>query len=178
MTSALFWNPLLISPQSLIVWKKSSPMIECSIVPEDPQPVPSRAGPPKVFTVPSGKLCMALKASLTKKTAGMRAGIDALARADTAATSVAVVEEILARRVAVAVMIPEGEIAVEEPLESCGVNSLVAVETKTWLAKELQTEISAGEISPSSISALATTVVSTSKLLRGKFKGKTKEVPV
>ncbi|KAK3300901.1 uncharacterized protein B0H64DRAFT_449476, partial [Chaetomium fimeti] len=112
-----------------------------------------------------GKLCMALKASLTKKTAGMQAGIDALARVDTAAAAVAVVEEILARRVAVAVMIPEDEIAVEESLQSYGVNSLVAVEIKTWLAKELQTEISAGEISPSSISALAATVVSTSKLL-------------
>ncbi|KAH6636358.1 hypothetical protein F5144DRAFT_619703 [Chaetomium tenue] len=108
-----------------------------------------------------GKLCMALKASLTKKTAGMQAGIDALARADTAAAAVGVVEEILVRRIAVAVMIPEDEIAVEESLQSYGVNSLVAVEIKTWLAKELQAEISAGEISPSSISALAATVVST-----------------
>nr|UWV21335.1 polyketide synthase 2 [Chaetomium globosum] len=125
-----------------------------------------------------GKLCMALKASLIKKTAGMQAGIDALARADTAAAAVAVVEEILVRRIAVAVMIPEDEIAIEESLQSYGVNSLVAVEIKTWLAKELQSEISAGEISPSSISALAATVVSTSKLLRGKFKETTKETTV
>lgn len=67
-----------------------------------------------------GKLCMALKASLIKKTAGMQAGIDALARADTAAAAVAVVEEILVRRIAVAVMIPEDEIAVEESLQSYG----------------------------------------------------------
>jgi len=50
------------------------------------------------------------------------------------------------------------------------VNSLVAVEIKTWLTKELQAEITVGEISPSTISALAATIVATSKLLRGNFK--------
>jgi enoyl-[acyl-carrier-protein] reductase (NADH) len=54
----------------------------------------------------------------------------------------------------------------------------VAVEIKTWLAKEFQTEgISVGEISPSSISTLAKRIVVTSKLLHAKFKEKSEEAP-
>jgi hypothetical protein len=70
--------------------------------------------------VRDGKLCLALKDSLTKRTADMHAGLDALAKADTAAAAAAIVEEIMIRRVAVAVMIPEDDIAVSEPVQTYG----------------------------------------------------------
>ena len=49
-------------------------------------------------------------------------------------------------------------------------NSLVAVEIRTWLAKEFQAEITVGEISPSPIPTIALKLVRTSRLLKGKLK--------
>lgn len=118
-----------------------------------------------------GKLCIALKTSLSDKTAaaaGMQAGLDALDKADTADEATIIVEEMLTRRVAASVMVPEEDLSVRTSLQTFGVNSLVAVELKTWVAKELQTEVSVADISPSSISTLASTIVTNSKLFRGK----------
>ncbi|KAM7200798.1 hypothetical protein V8F33_003729 [Rhypophila sp. PSN 637] len=122
-----------------------------------------------------GKLCIALKTSLVEKTAaaGMQAGLDALDKASTADEATIIVEEMLSHRVAASVMIPEEDLSRKASLQTFGVNSLVAVELKTWLSKELQTEVSVADTSPSSISSLATTIVTNSKLLRGRnFKKK------
>lgn len=117
-----------------------------------------------------GKLCIALKTSLTDKTdaAGMQAGLEALDKANTAEEATIIVEEMLIRRVAASVMVPEEDLSVKTPIQTFGVNSLVAVELKTWVAKELQTEVSVADISPSSISTLAENIVANSKLFRGK----------
>lgn len=50
------------------------------------------------------------------------------------------------------------------------VNSLVAVEIKSWFSKEFHAELTVTEIGQSAISALALQVVKTSKLLTGRFK--------
>ncbi|KAM7210294.1 lovastatin diketide synthase [Rhypophila decipiens] len=122
-----------------------------------------------------GKLCIALKTSLINKTAaaGMQAGLDALDKAFTAEEATIIVEEMLSHRVAASVMIPDEDLSRRASLQAFGVNSLVAVELKTWVSKELQTEVSVADISPSSISSLATTIVTNSKLFRGRnFKKK------
>jgi hypothetical protein len=50
------------------------------------------------------------------------------------------------------------------------VNSLVAVEIRTWLTKKFQADITVAEISPSSISTVAAKIVATSRLFKGRLK--------
>lgn len=117
-----------------------------------------------------GKLSITLKSSLGKKSVNIAVGLEALAQASTAAEAAVVVEDILMRRIATAVMISLEDMTSSEPLSAYGVNSLVAVEIRTWLAKEFQTEIPVGEIPSSPISSLAVKIVETSKILKDRFK--------
>lgn len=140
-----------------------------------------------------GKLCVVWKSALSKtKDSGPLAGLEALAKVETVEAAVAIVEDVMVKRVADAVMVREEDISLSEPLQSYGgkitaipcdyrrrhlltaitVNSLVAVEIRTWLTKEFQAEISVGEISPSPISTLASKIVGSSRLLQNRFKEK------
>ncbi|OIW35579.1 hypothetical protein CONLIGDRAFT_63350 [Coniochaeta ligniaria NRRL 30616] len=118
-----------------------------------------------------GKLSIVLKASINSVSADTEADIEeALKKVDSVAGAVAIVEEVIAKRVAMAVMVPEEDISLTELLQTYGVNSLVAVEIRTWLTKKFQADITVAEISPSSISTVAAKVVATSRLFKGRLK--------
>jgi len=69
-----------------------------------------------------GKFSNLMEASVGngKKDVSLQAGLDALVKADTFAAAVDIVEKILTRRVAMAVMMPEEDITLSEPLQTYG----------------------------------------------------------
>jgi hypothetical protein len=93
-----------------------------------------------------------------------------LMEAATALEAAAIIEDALVSRLAKALAISLEDINVARPMHSYGVDSLVAVEVRNWLIRELQAEISVFDIlGTMPISALSVKIVETSKLLSQKF---------
>jgi len=94
-----------------------------------------------------GKFSILMKASAgkSKRDVSLQAGLDALVKADTFAAAVDIVEKILTRRVAMAVMMPEEDITLSEPLQIYGGEKssrpflLSAQESGTGCLRELTT---------------------------------------
>lgn len=90
------------------------------------------------------------------------------AAAFTGATSAAEAAEVvvdgLTRKLSKALSIPPGDIDTSKPLHSYGVDSLLAVELRSWFAKELKSDVAIFEImGGSSFAAVAGTVAAKSQ---------------
>ncbi|GKZ28425.1 type I Iterative Polyketide synthase (PKS) [Aspergillus brasiliensis] len=98
--------------------------------------------------------------------AALQAGLEAISKAESLEAASGIAEDMIVSRVARVLMVPVEDINSAQPLHIYGVDSLVAVEIRAWMASEFQTEISIFDIlSPSPLSALATKIVRESKLL-------------
>ena len=81
----------------------------------------------------------------------------------------------LTEKFASVLMMPAEEVRTDKPLTALGLDSLVAVEVRSWLGKETDTKMSAMELMTSaSIRALADVIVGKSSLLEG-LRSKSKE---
>ncbi|KAH6677568.1 putative lovastatin nonaketide synthase [Halenospora varia] len=82
-----------------------------------------------------------------------------------------VVETALVSRLAKALFISPEDINIEQPLHAYGVDSLIAVEIRNWILKELKSEISILDIlSPLPIQGLAVKIAEGSKILPAKLR--------
>ncbi|KAL3479549.1 KR domain-containing protein [Aspergillus californicus] len=96
----------------------------------------------------------------------LQAGLEAFSNAESLEAASAIAEDMIVSRMARVLMIPVEDINGAQPLHTYGVNSLIAVEIRAWMAKEFQTEISVFDILSSiPLSALAAKVMGESKLL-------------
>ena len=81
----------------------------------------------------------------------------------------------LVEKLATVLITPAEEISINKPVVALGLDSLVAVEVRSWIAKELDTKISTMELMTSpSIKALADVVVARSSVL-GNLRAKMSE---
>ncbi|RAK74691.1 type I polyketide synthase [Aspergillus fijiensis CBS 313.89] len=98
--------------------------------------------------------------------AALQSGLEAFSNADSLEAAAGIAEDMIVSRMARMLMIPMEDINGAQPLHTYGVNSLVAVEIRAWIAKEFQTEIAVFDILSSiPLSGLATKIVRESKLL-------------
>ncbi|KAI9728591.1 MAG: Type I Iterative PKS [Cirrosporium novae-zelandiae] len=98
---------------------------------------------------------------------------DQLAHAESLADATAVVIEALVNKVAKSLQTSPSEIDPARPLHSYGVDSLVAVEIRTWIFKDLKSNVSLFDVlSAVPISALAEKIAGVSKLLAEGVAGK------
>ncbi|KAL3457466.1 KR domain-containing protein [Aspergillus heterothallicus] len=98
--------------------------------------------------------------------AALQAGLEAFSKTDSLEAASSIADDMIVSRMARVLMIPVEDINCAQPLHTYGVNSLIAVEIRAWMAKEFQTEISVFNIlSPTPLSTLATKIVRESKLL-------------
>ncbi|KAL4862002.1 hypothetical protein BDV12DRAFT_203449 [Aspergillus spectabilis] len=96
----------------------------------------------------------------------LQAGLESFSNAESLEAASGIAEDMIVSRMARVLMIPVEDINGAQPLHTYGVNSLIAVEIRAWMAKEFQTEISVFDILSSiPLSALATKIVRESKLL-------------
>ena len=87
--------------------------------------------------------------------------------AGSAATAGDLIAKALARKLANSLSMPEEDIEIEKPIHAYGVDSLVAVEIRYWLLKELKAELAVFEILGSeSISRLSVLVARRSEFLQ------------
>lgn len=83
----------------------------------------------------------------------------------TAATEL--ISEAIVEKLAILMMVPVADIDPEKPLSTYGVDSLVAVEVRNWLAKEVLVDVSVFEIMANiPIKQLAVNLANKSKLLK------------
>lgn len=100
-----------------------------------------------------------------------------LMETETFAEAAAIVEDTLVARLAKSLGLAQDDIVVSQPMHTYCVDSLVAVEVRNWLIRELQADISVIDIlGTMPISALAIKIVETSRLLVNKFTGAKVEV--
>ncbi|RDL33235.1 Thiolase-like protein [Venustampulla echinocandica] len=100
---------------------------------------------------------------------------EAFVSADSLAEAAGVVEMALVARLAKALFISPEDINIEQPLHAYGVDSLIAVEVRNWVMKELKSDISILDIlSPVPIHGLAMKISEGSKILPPKLRA---EVP-
>ena len=66
--------------------------------------------------------------------------------ADSAATAGDLVAKALVKKLSNSLSMPEGDIKIDKPIYAYGVDSLVAVEIRYWLLKELKAELAVFEI--------------------------------
>ncbi|KAH8588580.1 putative lovastatin nonaketide synthase [Bisporella sp. PMI_857] len=93
----------------------------------------------------------------------------ALMNASTILEAAGIIEDALCSRLAKALAISIEDINANQPMHSYGVDSLVAVEVRNWLIRELQADISVFDILGTiPISTLAIKITETSKLLQTK----------
>lgn len=71
---------------------------------------------------------------------------DELSRCSDMAAAVDMISNAMAERLARLMMIPAADVDTNKPLSAYGVDSLVAVEVRNWIAKEMQVEISVFDI--------------------------------
>ena len=90
----------------------------------------------------------------------------ALKKAQTTEEAANVTMSVLVGKFASVVMVPAEEISTKKPIVALGLDSLVAVEVRSWIAKEMDAKISTMELmTSSSIEALADMIVERSNLL-------------
>jgi NAD(P)-dependent dehydrogenase (short-subunit alcohol dehydrogenase family) len=95
----------------------------------------------------------------------------ALSSATTAAACMLIVQEALIGKLAKALMIPLEDIDITKSISAYGVDSLVAVEVRNWIAREIQSDLSVFEIlSPVPLSQLIQKLVVKSTLVAEEFK--------
>ncbi|GFF58827.1 lovastatin diketide synthase LovF [Aspergillus lentulus] len=117
------------------------------------------------------KFSILWKTSESGADAGVLAGLDAFTKAESLVAAAAIVEDIIISRIAKVLMMPVEDISNTQPLHSYGVDSLIAVEMRAWIAKEFHTEISVFDIlSPVPLSGLAMKIVQESNLLPDRLK--------
>ena len=92
----------------------------------------------------------------------------ALKQARTSEDATRVVSDGLIGKLSSVLIIPADEISVEKPVVALGLDSLIAVEVRSWVAREMDTSISTMELmTSSSIKGLAEMIVKRSKLCEG-----------
>ncbi|KAF7184331.1 hypothetical protein CNMCM7691_005083 [Aspergillus felis] len=122
------------------------------------------------------KFSILWKTSESSADAGVLAGLDAFTKAESLVAAAAIVEDIIISRIAQVLMMPVEDISNTQPLHSYGVDSLVAVEMRAWMAKEFQTELSVFDILSSiPLSGLAMKIVQESNLLPDRLKQEVQE---
>ncbi|KAL4877345.1 hypothetical protein BJY04DRAFT_222095 [Aspergillus karnatakaensis] len=105
----------------------------------------------------------------------LQAGLEAFSKAESLETAAGIAEDMIVSRMARMLMIPVEDINGAQPLHTYGVNSLIAVEIRAWVATKFQTEISVFDIlSPTPLSALASKIVKESKLLPERLRKETR----
>ena len=89
-----------------------------------------------------------------------------IASAESEAEAAKIVTRALRQKLAKALWMPDGDIEVQKPIHTFGVDSLVAIELRYWMAKELQAEVSIFDImgNHTSIVALGTLIAGRTKL--------------
>ncbi len=92
----------------------------------------------------------------------------ALKKARTAEEAADITMSTLVGKFAGVVMVPAEEISTNKPIVALGLDSLIAVEVRSWIAIEIDARMSTMELmTSSSIKALADTIVERSNLLAG-----------
>ncbi len=94
---------------------------------------------------------------------------DQLAAIESIADALKVITEALAAKVARSLQVPTSEIDARKPLHSYGVDSLVAVEIRNWIMKEIKSEITVFDIMATvPMITFAQTITTKSKLFQEK----------
>lgn len=92
----------------------------------------------------------------------------ALKKAQTTENAAQIATSALVRNFASVLILPTEEVGTNEPVASLGLDSLVAVEVRSWIVKEMDAKLSTMEVvTSSSIKALADVIVARSTLLEG-----------
>lgn len=92
----------------------------------------------------------------------------ALKRTPTIEEAVEIATRALIGKFASVLMVPAEEVVTDKPVVALGLDSLVAVEVRSWIAKEMDAKMSTMELMTSnSIRALADVIVGRSNLLEG-----------
>ena len=92
----------------------------------------------------------------------------ALKQARSSEDATRVVSDGLIGKLSSVLIIPADEISIEKPVVALGLDSLIAVEVRSWIAREMETTMSTMELmTSSSISGLAEMIVTRSKLCEG-----------
>ncbi|KAG4437379.1 hypothetical protein IFR05_007143 [Cadophora sp. M221] len=92
--------------------------------------------------------------------------VDSIVAAQSMDETTAIIETALVRKLAKSLGKAEVDINVEKPLHAYGVDSLIAVEVRNWVVKELKADISILDIlSPMTITTLAAKICGSSKLV-------------
>ena len=92
----------------------------------------------------------------------------ALKTAQTMEKAAEITTRVLVEKFAGALIIPAEEVQMNKSIAALGLDSLVAVEVRYWIAKELEAKVSTMELmSSSSIKALVEVIVARSALLKG-----------
>ena len=116
-----------------------------------------------LFDVVSKKTVRVIKA--TEETTGQLLGPQ-LAKSNSLQQAVDFVKDALAGRVSKILHIAEEDIDTSRPVHSYGIDSLVAVEIRNWILKEVQADVSLFEILSSvPLATLAYTIAERSKLV-------------
>ena len=102
----------------------------------------------------------------------------ALKKTQTMVKAVEVVTSALVGKFASVLTVPAEEISTDKAVTALGLDSLIAVEVRSWIAKELNAKMSTMELmASSSINTLANMIVERSSLLEG-LRSKSEEVQV
>ncbi|PVH76707.1 hypothetical protein DL98DRAFT_535488 [Cadophora sp. DSE1049] len=92
--------------------------------------------------------------------------VETIVGAQSMVEAAAIVEAALVRRLAKSLGMAEVDVNVEKPLHAYGVDSLIAVEVRNWVVKELKADISILDIlSPMAITTLAAKISDGSRLI-------------
>lgn len=104
---------------------------------------------------------------------------DAFLVSESIAEAAVIVEMALTGRLAKALFINSEDIDIAKPLHSYGVDSLIAVEVRNWVMKEIKSDISILDIlSRMPISQLAHKIAEDSKLLPASFRPEVLDIKV
>ncbi len=97
---------------------------------------------------------------------------EALKQARSVEDATSVVSEELMRKLSSVLIIPVDEMSIDKPVVAMGLDSLIAVEVRSWIARELHATMSTMEMMTSSgIKKLAEVIVARSKLCEGLREG-------
>lgn len=92
---------------------------------------------------------------------------DELTRCADASDAIDLITAALVQRLAKLMMMPESDVDAGKPLSAYGVDSLVAVEVRNWIAKEMAVEVSVFDLMANvPMRQLASDLVGKSKLLQ------------
>ncbi len=126
---------------------------------------------PNFFWATDARFCHLRRGmdALEDKETGSNIGMNqALKKAQTTKEAAKMTMSALVGKFASVIMVPAEEISTNKPIVALGLDSLIAVEVRSWIAKEMDARMSTMELmTSSSIKALANTIVERSNLLAG-----------